>query len=174
MFQPTTNKKKHNNLGLPPQSPSLEELADVQEPLVMVAIGVNSPVSTLSNKSRTSQPILPNIPVLAADEVSVTPVQAGASIQHDSVLAANEVSTSVQTGVGIEHDPVLAADEVYVTPVQAGASIQHDPVLAADEVSTSVQTGVGIEHDPVLAANEVSVTPVQAGASIQHDPVLHL
>jgi hypothetical protein len=169
MFQPTNNKKKHNNLGLPPQPPSLEELADEQEPLVMVAGGVNSPVSTLSNKSPTSQLIVPNIPVLAADEVSVTPVQAGASIEHDPVLAADEVSTPVQTGVGIKQDPVLAADEVSVTPVQAGASIEHNPVLAADEVSNPVQTGVGIEHDPVLAADEV-LTPVQTGVDIELPP----
>jgi hypothetical protein len=104
MFQPTNRTKKVNNLGLPPGPPSLEELADEQEPLVMIAGGVNSPVSALSNKSPASQPIVPKMPVLAANEVSVTPLQAGASIEHDPVLAADEVSTPVQVGVGIEPD----------------------------------------------------------------------
>ncbi len=153
MFQPTNNKKKHNNLGLPPQPPSLEELADEQEPLVVVAGGVNSSVSTLSNKSPTSQLIVPNIPVLAADEVSVTPVQAGASIEHDPVLAADEVSTPVQTGVGIEQDPVLAADEV-LTPVQTGVDIELPP----EEASASLQLWVPI-------ADNALASPVPVGVS---------
>jgi hypothetical protein len=37
MFQPINNKKKYNNLGLPPKPLSLEELVDEQEPLVMGA-----------------------------------------------------------------------------------------------------------------------------------------
>jgi hypothetical protein len=39
------------------------------------------------------------LPVLAADEVSAAPVQAGASTELP-VLAADEVSTPVQAGVG--------------------------------------------------------------------------
>jgi hypothetical protein len=87
--------------------------------------------------------------VLAANEVSAVPVQAGASTELP-VLAANEVSTPVQVGVCTEfileeaagsssYDqlPVLAADEVSAAPVQAGASTKL-PVLAADEVSTPV------------------------------------
>jgi hypothetical protein len=165
MFQPT------NNLGLPPEPSSLEELPDEQEPPGMGA----------------GRDIVPNFLVLAADEVSAAPVQAEASTKLP-VLAADEVPTPVQAGVGTEfiledaagssYDqvPVLAADEVSAAPVQAGASTKL-PVLAADEVSTPVQAGVGTEfilegaagslYDqlPVLAADEVSAAPVQAGAS---------
>ncbi len=63
------------------------------------------------------------LPVLAADEVS-TPVQAG--VGTDSFL---------EVGAGSSYDqlPVLAADEVSAAPVQAGASPEL-LVLAADEV----------------------------------------
>jgi hypothetical protein len=37
MYQPTNTKKKDNNLGLPPGLASHEDLADEQEPLVMVS-----------------------------------------------------------------------------------------------------------------------------------------
>jgi hypothetical protein len=114
-------------------------------------------------------------------------VQAEASTKLP-VLAADEVPTPVQAGVGTEfiledaagssYDqlPVLAADEVSAAPVQAEASTEL-PVLAADEVPAPVQAGVGTEfiledaagssYDqlPVLAADEVSAAPVQAGAS---------
>jgi hypothetical protein len=161
MFQPTNSAKKVNNLELPPEPPSLEELADKQEPPGLGA----------------GRDIAPNFPVLAADEVSAAPVQAEASTELP-VLAANEVPTPVQVGGGTEfileeaagssYDqlPVLAANEVYVAPVQAGASTEL-PVLAADEVSaTPVQAGASTGL-PVLAADEVSATPVQAGASTE-------
>jgi hypothetical protein len=171
MFQPTNSTKKDNNLGLPPKPPSLEELADEQEPPGKGA----------------GRDIVPNFPVLAANEVSAAPVQAEASTELP-VLAADEVPTPVQAGVGTEfiledgagssYDqlPVLAADEVSAAPVQAGASTEL-PVLAADEVSTPVQAGVGAgflleeasgssyNQLPVLAADEVSAAPVQAVAS---------
>jgi hypothetical protein len=85
--------------------------------------------------------------------VSAAPVQAVASTELP-VLAADEVPTLVQAGVGAEfiledgagssYDQltVLAADEVSAAPVQAVASTKL-PVLAADEVSTPVQAGVG-------------------------------
>jgi hypothetical protein len=90
MFQSTNSTKKDNNLGLPPDPPSLEELADKQEPSVMGAGRVIVPVPTLSKKSPTTNkvpaapvpagasapPIVPNFPVPAANEVSVAPVQA--------------------------------------------------------------------------------------------------
>jgi hypothetical protein len=100
---PTNTKKKNNNVELPPQYPPLENLADKQEPLVMVAGPGIVQVLTLSNKSPTSDkvpaapvpagasaaPIVPNFPVLAADEVSADPVQAGAGTKLP-VLAADE------------------------------------------------------------------------------------
>jgi hypothetical protein len=173
MFQPTNSTKKDNNLGLPPGPPSLEELADEQEPPGMGA----------------GRDIVPNFPVLAADEVSAAPVQAEASTELP-VLAADEVPTPVQVGVGTEFIledaagssynqlPVLAANEVSAAPVQAEASTKL-PVLAAYEVPAPVQAGIGTEfiledaagssYDqlPVLAANEVSAAPVQAGASTE-------
>jgi hypothetical protein len=90
---------------------------------------------------------------LAANEVSVTPVQAGASIEQEPVLAADEISTPVQTGVGIEHDPVLATDEV-LTPVQTGVDIE----LPSEEASASLQLWVPIA-DGALAS------PVSVGVS---------
>jgi hypothetical protein len=174
MFQPTSSTKKDNNLGLPPGPPSLEELADEQEPPVMGA----------------GRDIIPNFPVPAAYEVSAAPAQAEASTELP-VLAADEVPTPVlQAGVGTKfiledaagssYDqlPVLAADDVSAAPVQAEASTEL-LVLAADEVSTPVQASVGTEfiveeaagssYDqlPVLAAGEVSAAPVQAGASTE-------
>jgi hypothetical protein len=108
MFQPTNSTKKDNNLGLPPKPPSLEELADEQAPPGMGA----------------GRDIVPNFPVLAADEVSAAPVQAEASTKL-LVLAANEVPTPVQAGVGAE----------YISEEAAGSSYDQLPVLAADEVS---------------------------------------
>jgi hypothetical protein len=153
MFQPTNSTKKDNNLGLPPEPPSLEELADEQEPPLMGAGPVIVPVSTLSKKSPTTDkvpaapvpagastpPIVPNFPVPAADEVSAAPVQAGVCTELP-VLAAYEGPTPVQAGVGTEFIledaagssyqlPVLAANEESAAPVQAGASTVL-PVLA--------------------------------------------
>jgi hypothetical protein len=124
MFQPTNNTKKDKNLlGLPPEPPSLEELADKHGPPVRGA----GPV------------IVPNFPVPAADEVSAAPVQAGVCTEL-LVLAAYEGPTPVQAGVGTEFIledaagssyqlPVLAANEESAAPVQAGASTIL-PVLA--------------------------------------------
>jgi hypothetical protein len=71
------------------------------------------------------------LPVLAADEVSVAPVQAGASTELP-VLAADEVSTTVQVGIGtkliledasaLSQLSALTANEVRAASVQAGAS----------------------------------------------------
>jgi hypothetical protein len=163
MFQPTNSTKKDNNLGLPPEPPSLEELADEQEPPEM---GAGRDI------------IVPNFPVLAADEVSVAPVQAGTSSTKLPVLAANEVSaTPVQAGASTKL-PVLAADDVP-TPVQtgvgtefileeaAGSSNDQLPVLAADEVSVAPVQAEASTKLPVLAADKVSATPVQAGANTE-------
>jgi hypothetical protein len=99
-------------------------------------------------------------------------VQAGASTKLP-VLAADEVSTPVQAGVGTEiileetagssYDqlPVLAAGEVSAAPVQSGASTEL-PVLAANEVPAPVQAGVGTEF----------ILEDAAGSSYDQLPVL--
>jgi hypothetical protein len=104
-----TTKKKDNNLGLPPKPPSLEELADEQKPLAMVAGQVIVAVLTLLNKSP------------ATDEVPAAPVQAGAS-----------------TELFVPNLRVLTADEVFAARVHAGASTNL-PASIADEVPTPVQ-----------------------------------
>jgi hypothetical protein len=119
MFQPTNSTKKDNNLGLPPEPPSLEELADEQEPPGMGAGGG----------------IVPNFLVLAANEVSAAPVQAEASTELP-VLAADEVPTPVQAGVGTE----------FILEEAAESSYNQLPVLAADEVS--VAPGCKLEPAP--------------------------
>jgi hypothetical protein len=108
MFQPTSSKKKDNNLGLPPKPISLEGLADKQEPPVMGAGGFIVPVSTLINKNLSTDEVpayyhvqVPNLPVLTANEVPAAPAQAGASMEL-LVLTVNEVPTPVQAGVGTE------------------------------------------------------------------------
>jgi hypothetical protein len=108
MFQPTNNYKKDNNLGLPPKPISLEELADKQELPMMGASPFILPALTLINKNPPNHEvpappmqvgagtklIVPNLPVLTADEVLAAPAQAGAS-----------------TGL-----PVLTADMGYQLP----------------------------------------------------------
>jgi hypothetical protein len=64
MYQPTKTKQKDDNLQLPPAPPSIEELAEEQEPLVMVASQVLGLVSTLiiiNNSPTTNE--LPAAPV---------------------------------------------------------------------------------------------------------------
>ncbi len=146
MYQPTNTKTKDINLGLPPEQPSLEELADEQEPPVMVAGGVIIPVPTLINKSPT------------ADEVPAALVQARASTELSlPATAADEVPTPVQAGVGTELIspaeaaasfvlPAPTADEVPAALVQARASTELSlPATAADEVPTPVRAGLGTE-----------------------------
>jgi hypothetical protein len=154
MFQPTNSTKKDNNLGLPPEPPSLEELADAQEPPGMGA----------------GRDIVPNFLVLAADEVSAAPVQAEASTGLP-VLAADEVRTPVQAGVGTE----------FILEERAGFSYDQLPVLAADEVSvlnpahkrarttrasTQHHTNQSIQNHPTTTSN----SPSYSTSSIRQQP----
>jgi hypothetical protein len=96
--------------------------------------------------------VVPNLPVLAANEVFAAPVQAGASTGLP-VLTASRVLTPVQAGVGTKffleeaagssfQFPISTTDEVFAAPVQVGASTKL-PVLTADDTKFILEEAAG-------------------------------